>query len=294
MQHRIRASITLDAAPADVYEALTRAEDLCVWFCEHADVSPAEKRYDFWGRHTPEVPDRAAGRHAILAHEPPHRLVYAWPLRGGDSRVTLTAVASGSGSTLTVEHELARGRDRSEGALADFWAGSLERLKAWVEKGVRGYLTQYDVIPDSTMGISAELAAPAEDVYRALTDPAALEQWIAAPGKAHIEASVGGAYDIGWGEDGGPVAILRLEPNRLLSYSWRYPPEPDTVVTWSLEGSGGTTRVTIVHSGFADADRHGAYLMGWGFFVGRLRLLLEAKQGRAATVTADDYAEATA
>jgi uncharacterized protein YndB with AHSA1/START domain len=137
-----------------------------------------------------------------------------------------------------------------------------------------------------------EIAAPAEDVYRALTDPATLEQWIAAPGKARVEASVGGAYDIGWGEEGGPVAILRLEPNRLLSYSWRYPPEPDSVVTWSLEGSGGTTRLTIVHSGFADADRHGAYLMGWGFFAGRVRLLLEAAQGRAATVAADDYAEA--
>ncbi len=294
MSHLVHASIEIDAAPAKVFQALTRAEDLRVWFCEQADVSASERRYDFWGRHTPEVPDRDAGRHALVAIEAPRRLVYDWPLRGGVSRVSMTVAPSGDGVALTVRHELPRGRGRSEGALTDFWTGSLERLKAWVEKGVRGYLPAYDVAPDTSMRLATEIAAPPEDVYRALLEPAALEQWIAAPGKARVEPSVGGAYDIGWGEEGGPVKILALEPNRTLSYSWRYPPEPETVVTWSLEGSGGSTRLTIVHSGFSDATLHGAYVMGWGFFLGRIRLLLEAKQGRTATVAADDYAEAGA
>ena len=75
---------------------------------------------------------------------------------------------------------------------------------------------------------------------------------------------MGGAYDFGW--DHGPMRILELEPERRLSYSRRRPGDPDTVVTWELEGSEGRTRLTLVHSAFTDAGSADGYDVGWAAF----------------------------
>ncbi|HEU4333735.1 MAG TPA: SRPBCC domain-containing protein [Candidatus Eisenbacteria bacterium] len=287
----LKASITVAAPPGRVFDALVRPEDLRAWFCEHAAIDPASNRYDFWGRSTPGAPGEADGRHPLLAFDPPRGLSYAWTLRGGASRVTFSVTPAGAGSVVELHHALPRGRLRREGALADFWSGALERLKAWIERGVAGFQTDFTRTPSADLRLSTEIAAPRAEVFRALVEPASLERWIAAPGKAAVEPRAGGSYDIGWGEAGGPVKILEIRPGTSLSYSWRYKNEPDTVVTWTLEGSGGTTRLTIVHSGFADAALHEPYLMGWGFFLNRIRLLAEAGQGRSAKVTGDDYEE---
>lgn len=287
----LKASITIAAPTVRVFDALVRPDDLRAWFCEQAAIDLAAKRYDFWGRHTPGAPAEADGRHALTGFDPPRRLSFAWTIRGGDSQVTFSVTPGKGGTILEVLHALPRGRARREGALADFWAGALERLKAWIERGVAGFQTDYGQAPAVDLRLSTGIAASPADVFRALVEPSALEQWIAAPGKAAVEPRAGGAYDIGWGEEGGPVKILEISPERTLRYSWRYKNEPDTVVTWTLEGSGGSTRLTIVHSGFASTELHEPYLMGWGFFLNRIRLLVEAGQARSATVTGDDYEE---
>ncbi|HSQ59603.1 MAG TPA: SRPBCC domain-containing protein [Acidobacteriota bacterium] len=297
----LKATVAVAASPARVFDALIRPEELRAWFCEHAAVDPAAERYDFWGRHTPGVPTEAEGAHPLVEFDPPRRLSFTWAIRGGLSRVTWSVTPAGAsggtggpgdaGALVEVLHTLPRGRSRREGALADFWAGALERLKAWLEHGIAGFQTDFGQTPAADLRLTTEIAAPAADVFRALVEPASLERWIAAPGKAAVEPRAGGAYEIGWGEEGGPVRILEIRPATSLSYSWRYKNEPDTVVTWTLEGSGGATRLTIVHSGFASTELHEPYLMGWGFFLNRIRLLVEAGQGRSAKVTGDDYEE---
>jgi uncharacterized protein YndB with AHSA1/START domain len=174
--------------------------------------------------------------------------------------------------------------------MADFWAGSLERLKAWVEKRVRGFLADYGSPVSPALTIAMEVKAPAAEVFRALVDPAQVERYFAMPGKASIDARAGGRYDIGW-EEGGPSRILQFEPGTRLAYAWRYKDEPQTVATWTVEPTGRTTRLTLVHAGFDDASRHEAYFMGWAFFLNRIKLLVEAGQERAVAVTADDYEE---
>lgn len=71
-----------------------------------------------------------------------------------------------------------------------------------------------------------------------------------------------------------PVEILELVPAERLAYSWRWE-EQETVVRWELEGSGGRTRLTLVHSGFGeDRDAEG-YRLGWQAFLVSLRRLVE-------------------
>ena len=290
MSHDIRMSIPIAAPAARVFDALRKPDDLRAWFCEEADVSPADHRYDFWGRHTPGAPPRPAGRHALLDYDAPQTLAYDWALRGGAARVTLTVTPTAAGSTVELHHALPRGRSRREGAMADFWAGSLERLKAWVEKRVRGFLADYGSPASHALTISMEVKAPAADVFRALVDPAQVERYLAMPGKASIDPRAGGRYDIGW-EEGGPVRILQFEPGARLAYAWRYKDEPHTVATWTVEPAGRAAKLTLVHAGFDDASRHEAYFMGWAFFLNRIKLLVETDQGRAVEVKADDYEE---
>jgi uncharacterized protein YndB with AHSA1/START domain len=48
MSEHIRIGLHIATAPQRVFQALTQADQLTQWFAEHADVSRAEERYDFW------------------------------------------------------------------------------------------------------------------------------------------------------------------------------------------------------------------------------------------------------
>lgn len=55
--------------------------------------------------------------------------------------------------------------------------------------------------------------------------------------------------------------------------------KPETIATWTLEGSGGKTRVTIVQSGFAPDRNNEDYFIGWSKFALRLKTMLEEGPG---------------
>jgi uncharacterized protein YndB with AHSA1/START domain len=94
-----------------------------------------------------------------------------------------------------------------------------------------------------------------EKVWRALTDPAAVAQWLM---KNNFEARVGHKFQFrvepkprGWS---GTVdcEVLEADPPRRLVYSW-CGSGLDTVVSWTLEAVGGETRVRLEHTGFLGA-----------------------------------------
>jgi uncharacterized protein YndB with AHSA1/START domain len=78
------------------------------------------------------------------------------------------------------------------------------------------------------------------------------------PGRLHLEAPRGGRVFVQYGEDGAGLheigAILAWEPPAHLSFEWRgvnFAPGEQTVVEVWFEASGGGTRVTLEHRGFA-------------------------------------------
>jgi len=143
-----------------------------------------------------------------------------------------------------------------------------------------------DAVEDALQSIALEFggevrlditaAVSPEVVYRALTEPDQLSRWMMAD-NATVEPAVGGRYDLGWPEGWGrPLAIVDLEPDKRLTYSWADPAIEGTVVTWELEGSHGATRITLVHSGFgAEAASQGGYYGGWADFLVRLKWMVE-------------------
>ena len=95
---------------------------------------------------------------------------------------------------------------------------------------------------------------------------------------ATVEPHPGGVYNYGW-QGGGPLKILDIEENRKLQFTWRYDenntPSPETVVTWTLEGSGGRTRITLVHHGFASGRPADDYRTGWMKYMNEIKSMLE-------------------
>jgi uncharacterized protein YndB with AHSA1/START domain len=121
--------------------------------------------------------------------------------------------------------------------------------------------------------------APAQVVFRALTDEKELVQWM--PQEAKMDARVGGTYEFKyhWTQRGlDAVAtgrILELIPDKRLSYTFTTTrsdmgvSQTDSVVTWILdELPGGKTNVTLVHSGIKTVQADAA--AGWGYYTGQL------------------------
>lgn len=263
MTNTLEVQIALNAAPDTILRAWT--ERLADWFAEYADVAVPEKRYDFWGRFTPGNPDRDAGRHPLLGYEAGKSLSFGWRWDDEDAMIEV-AIHPREAQQMVVL--------KQQGSVPeDFWMLSLENLRRHLDGNppVRCDFSQSmlgDVIH------TVEIDASPETVYDLLIKPDQLNRWIAS--NAIVEPKVGGVYDYGWPENSSTAKILELVPNERLVIDI---PQMSTVMTWTLEGSGGKTRLTLVHSGFApDTDNSGIYT-GWLNFMSWIKSISEYGDG---------------
>ena len=270
----IEVTMHIDAAPAAVFQAVTNTADVQAWFAECADISLPEKRYDFWGRFTPEAPDREQGRHPLLRVEGDRFVAFAWPVRNGSTQVEFSLKAAQNGTELTLRHQgVPAVHQPYDYVLSDFWSFALENLRGWVESRTVGIRCDFSAIQQGHMRLSVDIAADREAIFQTLIRPEQLQRYIAV--EATVEPQVGGQYSYGWGA-GGPVNILELVPDEKLALTWTYPQEPKTVLTWTLADSGGKTNLTLVHSGFASDRSMADYQVGWSNFLNRIKFLVEA------------------
>jgi uncharacterized protein YndB with AHSA1/START domain len=113
---------------------------------------------------------------------------------------------------------------------------------------------------ESSVIVECDLDEPPEKVWRALTVPEHVADWLL---PNDMRAEPGSRFTLKADEvDGGNITcdVLAIEPNRLISYSWRgeealrdADDRPlDTVVTFILSENGtGGTHLRLVHRGFA-------------------------------------------
>lgn len=272
MSETIHLELSIAAAPHSVFLALAEADELTHWFAEQADLSQTEGRYDFWGRLTPGAPTLQEGHHRLLTWEVDHSLGFLWSVRGAETTVTITLEPEERATRLRLVHEGLPVRRQGEASFTDFWELSLENLRGWVERRVVGARCNFSGTRYGDVEVALEITAPRAAVFHTLMAPEELNRYFAS--KAAVEPYVGGRYNFGWGE-GGPVKILELAEESKLVYSWRYDPEPPTVVTWTLENSGGGTRLTLVHAGFGPQTRTEDYHCGWLNCLNQIKFLVE-------------------
>ena len=120
--------------------------------------------------------------------------------------------------------------------------------------------------------VEREIAHPPERIWRALTQPHLIEEWLL---KNDFEPAVG--HRFGLRADWGAVdcQVLELEPNKTLSYTW-VSMGLESIVTWTLTPSGTGTHLRMEQSGFLASQEQafqGAQY-GWQRFFGNLEQVL--------------------
>ena len=130
--------------------------------------------------------------------------------------------------------------------------------------------------PSQTESISFEfdLQHPPEKVWRALTDPVLLAEWLLPVVGLALEPGAAFAFKTqpypGW--DGTVnCRVLEIEVQRKLSYAWSVP-FLDTVVTFTLTPTASGTRLSLVQSGFKPDQKQnfGGARYGWKMMSGKL------------------------
>ena len=120
--------------------------------------------------------------------------------------------------------------------------------------------------------VEREVPFPPEKIWRALTQPHLIEQWLM---KNDFKPVV--SHNFNLRADWGAVdcRVLAVEPSKALSYTWAaYGLE--SVVTFSLSPTGAGTRLRLEQSGFR-RDQEQAYrgaTYGWPKFLAALDTLL--------------------
>jgi uncharacterized protein YndB with AHSA1/START domain len=118
-----------------------------------------------------------------------------------------------------------------------------------------------------TIAFEFDLPHAPEKVWRAITDPALLAEWLLPVIDLKLEPGAAFTFKTqaypGW--DGTVnCRMLEIEPKRKLRYAWEVP-FLETVVTFTLKPTASGTQMTLVQSGFKPEQKResGGARYGW-------------------------------
>jgi uncharacterized protein YndB with AHSA1/START domain len=120
--------------------------------------------------------------------------------------------------------------------------------------------------------VEREFPFPAEKVWRALTQPHLLEEWLM---KNDFKPDVGHQFKFSGDWGAADCRVLTVEPHKTLSYTWAAM-GLESVVTLTLTPTGAGTHLRVEQAGFR-ADQPQAFngaRYGWQNFLGKLEHVL--------------------
>ncbi len=133
-----------------------------------------------------------------------------------------------------------------------------------------------------TLSLDFDLPHSPQKVWRALTDPVLLSEWLLPLVDLKLDLEPQAAFTFktdphpGW--DGTVnCQMLEIEAQKRLSYSWVVGDILNTVVTFTLTPTASGTRLSLVQSGFKPDQKQnfGGARYGWKMMGGKLAALLE-------------------
>ena len=126
-----------------------------------------------------------------------------------------------------------------------------------------------------TVVVEREIAHPPEKLWRALTQPHLIEEWLM---KNDFAPDVGHRFKL-HGEWGGVLdcEVLAIEPQKTLSYTWNYAHtdaafDLQSVVTFTLTPTKAGTHLRMEQTGFRPGQKQatGGARVGWQQFFAKL------------------------
>ncbi|HVW54287.1 MAG TPA: SRPBCC domain-containing protein [Rhizobiaceae bacterium] len=130
-----------------------------------------------------------------------------------------------------------------------------------------------------TVIVEREFPHPPEKLWRALTQPHLIEEWLM---KNDFEPVAGHKFNLR-GEWGGVLdcEVLTVEPDRTLAYTWNFAHDDpafdlQSVVTFTLTQTSGGTHLRMEQAGFRANQKqaYGGAKAGWQQFLGKLEQVL--------------------
>jgi uncharacterized protein YndB with AHSA1/START domain len=120
--------------------------------------------------------------------------------------------------------------------------------------------------------VEREIPHPPEKIWRALTEPHLIEEWLMKNDFAPV-ADHRFTVSANWGAV--DCRVQTVEPNKTLSYTWDTK-DLRSVVTWTLTPTGTGTRLRMEQSGFRPDQRpyYQGATVGWRQFFAKLEELL--------------------
>lgn len=108
-----------------------------------------------------------------------------------------------------------------------------------------------------TLRLRVRVDAPPGSVYKALTDPEAMTEWLAESAEVALDD---GRYEF-WGRytpsgDRPRQRLGGVEPERGLRFTWALDGAPESTVDIALPADGDATVVTVTHAGVPRAAAH--------------------------------------
>jgi len=127
--------------------------------------------------------------------------------------------------------------------------------------------------------VEREFPHPPEKIWRALTEPHLIEEWLM---RNDFKPIVGQRFNLG-GDWGGVLdcEVLEIETNKSLSYTWNFQHDDpafnlQSVVTFTLTPTGAGTRLRMEQAGFHPDQKqaYGGARAGWEQFFTKLEQVL--------------------
>ena len=282
----VELAIDIKAAPDKAWQALTDWQQLNSWLSDKADVDLGAGRFQMCGRHLPDSPCDGSDRFSLAGHEAGNSLQLNWDYRGESTRLEFSLEYTGEGCRVQLAHTNVPRRGETEITMIEYWQWVLLALRGYCENGNAPTLFEFGV-PQAAgqLEVSIDIAADRAKVWETLATSEGLKGIFGGDGPV-VEMQEGGKYSYGWGEGEGPTKVISFSPNELIHTDWYHGKDPETFITWKLSGSGGRTRLTLVHSGFTTDKQKHDYEAGWFHFLVELREIAEGNHRRGITVLA--------
>lgn len=298
-QLTVERSIWIDAPRERVWQAIADPADLAQWLLPPmlgADMKRDANDTILISMGGMEIPvavfeDVEPLRHLRSYGLPDHTISVTYLLEE-ENNGTLVTVTMGGFENLPAD---ARQDRILPSGMA--WEKALENLKAHIAgaslpfpEGYVAALFGYRRETEKSFAVerSIWIAAPRERVWRAVTDPAQLENWFSPGTSWKLTAlEAGGRLFIPDPETGAETNVQVIElvdpPQRFVSHSLSETPGSSEVTAYLLQEERGGTRLTITNSGYnllPDDERWSTMeqnAFGFGMMLENLRAYVESK-----------------